>query len=101
MIGSAIAAGVPADATDAIVKLADLSGVKTDTGIDQVKVAEAVKAVLDRFPQFAAAPAAGEQGGAPVPPSAGVGAGPSQAEPQKTRPSTFYEVVMNDPRFAR
>lgn len=88
---AAVAAGVPADQTDAIVKLADATGVRGESGVDAEKVAEAVKVVLDRYPGLAGKAETPAPTATPAP---GVGGGPAQADPQKQDATTLMDAVI-------
>ena len=88
---AAVAAGVPADQTDAIVKLADVSGAVVDGVIDTAKVDEAVKAVIEKFPGLV-----GSAGAVPAP---AVGSGPSTADPKGTEATSLMDAVTR--RYSR
>ena len=88
---AAVAAGVPADQTDAIVKLAETSDVRSESGVDTEKVTAAVQAVLDRFPGLAAK---ADTSTTAVAPAQGVGGGPAQADPQKQEATTLMDAVV-------
>ena len=85
---AAVSQGVPADQVEAIVKLADLSGVMTEGAIDQEKVDAAVQAVVARFPGLVAKPV--ETQGS----SAGVGGGPSTVDPKTPEHESLMDAVI-------
>ena len=84
---AAVAAGVPADQTDAIVKLADVSTAVVDGVLDTSKVDEAVKAVIEKFPGLIGS--VGSSAPAPA-----VGSGPSSADPKATEANSLMDAVI-------
>lgn len=89
---AALTAGVPADQTDAITRLADTTALTDpDTGdIDTEKVTEAVAGVLAKYPGLAGTPAAPSA----APSSDPVGSGPATADPQRKQPENLMDAVI-------
>lgn len=84
---AAIAAGVPADQVDAIVRLADTADVAGSDGLDEVKVRASVDAVLAKYPGLAGKPQDAAAG------KTMVGAGPATADPVKQEAGTLMDAI--------
>lgn len=85
---ASVSLGVPADQTDAIVKLTDSNDFVVEGSVDADKVKAAVEAVLAKYP--------GLSGSTTVAASTGeaVGSGPASADPQKIQAENLYDAVV-------